>query len=200
MQPEVAVFPSLIDRFVYVFRCIIEIQINLRRYSQMDLSEKILKLRKANGLSQDELSEQLNISRQSISKWESGQAMPELDKIVKLAEIFSVSTDYLLLPNETDELKLKTSILEKQQQDILQTQRKIQNKHFLIISLFVSLLTMAIIIFIGDYIVKLDNFDYENEIWGNFNNILLGRVLIICGILATIAITTILNFRYRTRP
>jgi len=166
----------------------------------MDLSEKILKLRKANGLSQDELSEQLNISRQSISKWESGQAMPELDKIVKLAEIFSVSTDYLLLPNETDELKLKTSILEKQQQDILQTQRKIQNKHFLIISLFVSLLTMAIIIFIGDYIVKLDNFDYENEIWGNFNNILLGRVLIICGILATIAITTILNFRYRTRP
>jgi len=157
----------------------------------MNLSEKILKLRKANGLSQDELSEQLNISRQSISKWESGQATPEPDKIVKLAEIFDVSTDYLLQPSETDELKLKASILEKQQQEILQRQHKIQNWHFLIISSFVSLLAIATIVFISRYVAFPDN--------GNGYGI-LGKTLLVCGIIVVIAITIILNFRHRTKP
>ena len=47
----------------------------------MDLSEKILKLRKANNLSQEELAEKLGVSRQSISKWESGQSLPDIDKL-----------------------------------------------------------------------------------------------------------------------
>lgn len=62
----------------------------------MILSEKICSLRKQNGWSQEELAEKLNISRQSVSKWESGASIPDLDKIIKLSELFEVSTDYLL--------------------------------------------------------------------------------------------------------
>lgn len=62
----------------------------------MILAEKITKLRKQNGWSQEELAVKLNISRQSVSKWESTASIPDLDKIIKLSEIFGVSTDYLL--------------------------------------------------------------------------------------------------------
>lgn len=62
----------------------------------MILAEKIMKLRKKEGWSQEELAAQLNVSRQSVSKWESGASIPDLDKVVKLSEIFGVSIDYLL--------------------------------------------------------------------------------------------------------
>lgn len=62
----------------------------------MDLSEKILMLRKKNNLSQEQLAEKLGVSRQAVSKWESRQATPDIDKIVSISEIFGVSTDYLL--------------------------------------------------------------------------------------------------------
>ena len=63
---------------------------------QMNFSEKLLTLRKANDLTQEQLAEKLAVSRQSVSKWESGQAVPELDKIVAMSAIFDVTTDYLL--------------------------------------------------------------------------------------------------------
>lgn len=62
----------------------------------MNLAEKIMKHRKQKGWSQEELAEQLDISRQSVSKWESSASIPDLDKIIRLSEIFGVSTDYLL--------------------------------------------------------------------------------------------------------
>lgn len=62
----------------------------------MTLSEKILHLRKQNGLSQEAFAEKLGVSRQSVSKWESGTAIPEIDKIVAMSEVFGVSTDELL--------------------------------------------------------------------------------------------------------
>ena len=62
----------------------------------MILAEKIMELRKKKGWSQEQLGERLEISRQSVSKWESGASIPDLDKIVKMSHIFSVSTDYLL--------------------------------------------------------------------------------------------------------
>lgn len=62
----------------------------------MLLAEKITELRKKQGWSQEELAQKLDISRQSVSKWESGGAMPDIDKIIKLSGLFGVSTDYLL--------------------------------------------------------------------------------------------------------
>ena len=67
------------------------------------LSEKIINLRKSRGWSQEEFAERLNVSRQSVSKWESGVSNPELDKIVAMSTLFGVSTDYLLKDVTTEE-------------------------------------------------------------------------------------------------
>ena len=60
------------------------------------ISEKLYQLRKKQGLSQEQLAEQLNVSRQAISKWESGQSVPDTDKLLTIGEYFQVSLDYLL--------------------------------------------------------------------------------------------------------
>ncbi len=62
----------------------------------MILADKIINERKKNGWSQEELADMLGVSRQSVSKWESAQSIPDLQKILKMAEVFNVSTDYLL--------------------------------------------------------------------------------------------------------
>lgn len=62
----------------------------------MILADKIIELRKKSGMSQEELAEKLEVSRQSVSKWESAQSTPDLSRIIKISEIFGVSTDYLL--------------------------------------------------------------------------------------------------------
>lgn len=71
----------------------------------MILAEKVMTLRKKKGWSQEELAEKLNISRQSVSKWESGASIPDIDKIISLSGLFGVSTDYLLKDEmETEEI------------------------------------------------------------------------------------------------
>jgi transcriptional regulator with XRE-family HTH domain len=62
----------------------------------MILADKIIDLRKKNGMSQEDLAHQLNVSRQSVSKWEAARSIPDMDKILNLADLFGVSTDYLL--------------------------------------------------------------------------------------------------------
>lgn len=65
----------------------------------MNFAEKILNLRTEYGYSQEILAEKLNVSRQAVSKWESGATLPETDKIITLSNFFGVSTDYLLKDN-----------------------------------------------------------------------------------------------------
>ena len=77
----------------------------------MKLADKLFELRKEKGWSQEKLAEQINVSRQSISKWESGQALPELEKIVELSKIFQVTTDYLLL-EDGDKPEIKSILSE----------------------------------------------------------------------------------------
>ncbi len=62
----------------------------------MIFADKLIQLRKREGWSQEDLAAKLNVSRQSVSKWEGATSVPDLDKIMKLSEIFSVTTDYLL--------------------------------------------------------------------------------------------------------
>lgn len=66
------------------------------RKNKMILAEKITEERKKNGWSQEELADQLGVSRQAVSKWESAGTVPDLQRIIQLAELFGVSTDYLL--------------------------------------------------------------------------------------------------------
>lgn len=63
---------------------------------EMILADKIIENRKKNGWSQEELADKLGVSRQSVSKWEGAQAVPDMKKIVMMSELFGVSTDYLL--------------------------------------------------------------------------------------------------------
>ena len=70
----------------------------------MILADKIIKLRKKNGWSQEELADKMNVSRQAVSKWESAQTIPDLEKILQLSTLFGVTTDYLLKDEiETEE-------------------------------------------------------------------------------------------------
>ena len=62
----------------------------------MILADKIIENRKKNGWSQEELADKLGVSRQSVSKWEGAQAVPDMKKILQMSEVFGVSTDYLL--------------------------------------------------------------------------------------------------------
>ncbi|MDE6021235.1 MAG: helix-turn-helix domain-containing protein [Ruminococcus sp.] len=76
----------------------------------MILADKIIKHRKLNGWSQEELAERMNVSRQAVSKWESAQSVPELDKILKLSSTFNVTTDYLLKDEIETETETETFI------------------------------------------------------------------------------------------
>lgn len=89
----------------------------------MTIAERIQNLRKARGISQEDLAEQIGVSRQAVSKWESEQSLPDIDKIIAVSEFFGVSTDYLLkgVENVTkqeikaeDTVELKTEQSKKQ--------------------------------------------------------------------------------------
>ena len=69
----------------------------------MIMADKIIRLRKKNGWSQEELADKLDVSRQAVSKWEAAQSVPNLDKILQLSELFGVTTDYLLKDDIEDE-------------------------------------------------------------------------------------------------
>ncbi len=69
----------------------------------MILADKIIRLRKKNGWSQEELAEKMEVSRQAVSKWEGAQTIPDLEKILMLGNLFGVTTDYLLKDEIEDE-------------------------------------------------------------------------------------------------
>ena len=69
----------------------------------MILADKITALRKKAGWSQEELAEQLGVTRQSVSKWEGAQSMPDMDKVVQMSRLFGVTTDFLLKDELSEE-------------------------------------------------------------------------------------------------
>ena len=75
----------------------------------MILADKIISLRKKAGWSQEELAEQLGVTRQSVSKWEGAQSVPDMDKVVQMSRLFGVTTDYLL----KDEIEEQAALVEE---------------------------------------------------------------------------------------
>ncbi len=73
----------------------------------MTIADRILELRRAKGISQEELADKIGVSRQAVSKWESEQAVPDLDRIIILSEFFEVTTDFLLKGIESDKVTNK---------------------------------------------------------------------------------------------
>lgn len=76
----------------------------------MAFSEKLNELRKKGGLSQEQLAEQLGVSRQAVSKWESGKAIPESDTLVSISEYFHVTLDYLMKENDATDLESEPAV------------------------------------------------------------------------------------------
>lgn len=114
----------------------------------MILAEKVASLRKKEGWSQEELAEKLGISRQSVSKWESGASIPDIDKIIMLSRLFQVSTDYLLKDEmEADENTVqeinapeepvKRSVSLEEANDFMKLTRKYAIPKALAVALFV---------------------------------------------------------------
>lgn len=82
----------------------------------MTIADRIQSLRKSKGMSQEELADAVGVSRQSVSKWESEQASPDLDKVVIMSELFEVTTDYLLKgiePVKTDDHKTMADVIDQ---------------------------------------------------------------------------------------
>ena len=63
---------------------------------KLNIGEKLFELRKEKNLSQEEVADKLNVSRQTISKWETNQSTPDFDKIIPICELFEISTEELL--------------------------------------------------------------------------------------------------------
>lgn len=121
----------------------------------MDMAERITKLRKQNGFSQEQLGEKLNVSRQAVSKWESGQTTPDLEYIINMCELFNITTDYLILGKEHN---LKDSISENEiQVNIPPASVKVvssDNKLFLFGVLLTVMSVIGIIVFIVLSVIK----------------------------------------------
>lgn len=82
----------------------------------MLLADKIINLRKKLGWSQEELAHQLQVSRQAVSKWESGMSIPDMNKIIGMSRLFGVSTDYLLI-DEVEEYHGEGAVLQSEQNE-----------------------------------------------------------------------------------
>ena len=73
----------------------------------MSIGERLISLRKSKNLSQERVADKLNVTSQTISKWETDQSMPDLDKIVPICELFDISTDELLSGNKSRKVEEK---------------------------------------------------------------------------------------------
>ena len=102
----------------------------------MTVGERLLKLRKEKNISQEELANALNVSRQTISKWETDQSVPDFDKIIPLCEYFQITSDELLTGNP--------NILTKKQDDV-----KSNFARNIAISVMIYILSITILILFG---------------------------------------------------
>lgn len=75
----------------------------MKGMSCLNFSEKLIKLRKEKGFSQEELGNKLNVARQTVSKWELGETTPEMDKLIKMSEIFDITLDELIKGEKEEE-------------------------------------------------------------------------------------------------
>ena len=121
----------------------------------MTFGEKLLKLRKKSGFSQEELAEKLLVSRQAVSRWESGETMPDSPNLLKISEIFEVSADYLL---RDEHEKAEDTSLKKEQNTAVK-----RKSVWLFIALVMLLLSVIY------YFMALDHLDVNYMFPGTIN-------------------------------
>lgn len=137
----------------------------------MKIGEKIYSLRKEHNLSQEDLANELNVSRQTVSKWETGESCPDFDKIVPLCEIFGISTEELLRNRKIE----NESIIQEEKVDVTKAT-------LICISIFLYFVALITIV-VGEEYFHLDD------------GLLVGMFFLICGIA-----TALIVFTCMTRP
>lgn len=105
----------------------------------MGINNKIYELRKKAGISQEELGFKLNVTRQTVSKWETGQSLPEIDKVNALCDLFEISTDDLLRDQPVEFKKTN------EHDDSEKVENKRKNISFLTLTVFTFFLTILLI-------------------------------------------------------
>ena len=146
----------------------------------MRLEEKLTVLRKESGYTQLDLAEKVRVSRQAISKWETGRALPSMEKLKYLSELFGVSVDYLLNDDMTEEAKPKEQepAPEPQTEEAVFPEKEKGKpaswKYIAALLLAVLLLGLLIGVFVGKYserhisIVDIPGLEVESDPKGEF--------------------------------
>lgn len=144
----------------------------------MNFNEKLIELRKKGGLSQEELGYKLNVSRQTISKWELGQTTPEMDKLIELSKVFNITVDELINNSKT----INTSIPKTENRPVSPNNNKVKKeKHTkVIIITFLLIILMLIVLKICALIPAFSIFnkvyDQANKTT-NMQNDILGKIV-----------------------
>ena len=152
----------------------------------MKLSEKLYSLRKKSGLSQEQLAEQLNVSRQAISKWESGVSVPESEKLIVISTYFNVSVDYLI----KDDVEATDSI---------QPTSSANKADIIVKYVGLGLCILGFLFLIVWGVVMISNPDISNDISDSSMITIDGRgiLLIVCCVLVTVGIILLLRKQSR---
>ena len=157
----------------------------------MIISEKITMLRKKNDWSQEQLAEQLSVSRQSVSKWESGAAIPGMDLLVKMSELFGVSVDYLVKDEmeeiaytgeETIERNDDRIVTLEEANTYMDTVREVASK--IATGVVLCILSPVLLIFLGGYSETVGAAITENMAGG------IGLVALL--VIITVAVVTLI--------
>lgn len=120
----------------------------------MNINDKLLELRKNKNMSQEDVANKLNVSRQTVSKWETGESKPDLDKVMPICELFGITPDELLTGSKKEIVKNIS-----------------ENKNALVISMCVLMYFIAIV-----WIIIADSMSFMNE------NISVSIFLLICAV------------------
>ena len=122
----------------------------------MEIGEKISKIRKMSGMTQEELAEKMNVSRQTISKWEKGISSPDLECAVSFCELFQLSLDDFMRGDQTVKKEEKISL-----QDMMKINRRTQRMTILLISgLFLLVIGILAALFIAAVSSTTDSIEY----------------------------------------
>jgi len=122
----------------------------------MNTGEKIHQIRKMSGMTQEELAEKMNVSRQTISKWETGASAPDLENAIRLCELFQISLDDFMKGKQSMEDETKISL-----QDIVKINKRSQQMTITLMSgLFFLMIGVLIAFFVGALFSAMDSIEY----------------------------------------
>ncbi len=121
----------------------------------MNIGEKLFELRKAKNLSQEEVADKLNVTRQTVSKWETNQSTPDFDKIIPICELFKISTDELLRGSKEENKTEEVADEKIQESENIHKEAKRKSAEVVSTSVFIYIASIAFLM-VGVAVLNLD--------------------------------------------